>query len=77
MTGNTTGNTRDRSEKLLRDFIRTIKLVRVQLLGISGRKVMDLSPGPNDVSRLAPGVYFIRPAAGQDTPGIQRVVITR
>jgi len=29
------------------------------LLDISGRKVMDLAPGANDVSRLAPGVYFV------------------
>lgn len=31
-----------------------------QLLDISGRKVLDLAPGANDVSRLAPGVYFVR-----------------
>jgi hypothetical protein len=30
------------------------------LLDISGRKVMDLRSGPNDVSRLSPGVYFMR-----------------
>lgn len=30
------------------------------LLDISGRKVLDLTPGSNDVSRLAPGVYFVR-----------------
>jgi hypothetical protein len=29
------------------------------LLDISGRKVLDLRPGPNDVSRFAPGVYFV------------------
>jgi hypothetical protein len=28
------------------------------LLDISGRKVLNLRPGPNDVSGLAPGVYF-------------------
>ena len=26
----------------------------------SGRKVMDLRPGDNDIRRLAPGVYFLR-----------------
>ncbi|MEO0079284.1 MAG: hypothetical protein ABIK44_01215, partial [candidate division WOR-3 bacterium] len=31
------------------------------LLDITGRKVMELSPGANDVSRLAPGVYFVTP----------------
>jgi hypothetical protein len=30
------------------------------LLDISGRKAMDLVPGPNDVRQLAPGVYFVR-----------------
>jgi hypothetical protein len=30
------------------------------LLDATGRKVMELGPGPNDVSCLAPGVYFIR-----------------
>ncbi|MEO0079943.1 MAG: sialidase family protein [candidate division WOR-3 bacterium] len=29
------------------------------LLDISGRTVMELMPGPNDVRQLAPGVYFI------------------
>jgi hypothetical protein len=30
------------------------------LLDISGRKVLDLHPGANDVRALAPGVYFVR-----------------
>jgi carboxypeptidase T len=29
------------------------------LLDAAGRKVLDLRPGPNDLSRLAPGVYFV------------------
>lgn len=32
----------------------------VALLNAAGRKVMDLRPGPNDLSRLVPGVYFVR-----------------
>jgi hypothetical protein len=31
----------------------------IALLDISGRQVMALHPGPNDVSQLAPGVYFV------------------
>jgi YVTN family beta-propeller protein len=27
---------------------------------VSGRKVLDLRPGDNDIRRLAPGVYFLR-----------------
>jgi YVTN family beta-propeller protein len=30
------------------------------LLDISGRKILDLKPGENDVRALAPGVYFVR-----------------
>jgi hypothetical protein len=30
------------------------------LLDITGRKAMDLMPGANDVSGLAPGSYFVR-----------------
>lgn len=32
------------------------------LLDISGRKLLTLRPGPNDLSRLAPGIYFLKPA---------------
>jgi hypothetical protein len=31
-----------------------------ELLDVSGRRVLALRPGANDVSRLAPGVYFVR-----------------
>jgi YVTN family beta-propeller protein len=36
------------------------KLQATSLLDISGRKVLDLHPGTNDVRHLAPGVYFVR-----------------
>jgi hypothetical protein len=45
-----------------------------QLLDISGRKVLDLHPGANDVSRLSPGVYFVREAQAQ---AVRKVVIAR
>jgi hypothetical protein len=35
------------------------------LLDAAGRKVMGLHAGANDVSRLAPGVYFVREAQAQ------------
>ena len=38
---------------------------RAALLDIAGREVLDLRPGANDVSRLAPGVYFVREALAQ------------
>jgi len=51
---------------------------RAELLDISGRRVMDLSPGPNDVRALAPGVYFVREAQAQaQAQAIRKVVVTQ
>jgi hypothetical protein len=48
------------------------------LLDISGRKVMNLSPGTNDVSRLSPGVYFVRQASGVEraASSVTKIVLT-
>jgi DNA-binding beta-propeller fold protein YncE len=43
-----------------------------QLLDITGRVVLALRSGLNDVSRLSPGVYFVREAQA-----VRKVVITR
>ncbi|MCX6842709.1 MAG: hypothetical protein NTX53_10550 [candidate division WOR-3 bacterium] len=54
--------------------------VGAHLLDISGRKVLDLKPGTNDVSRLTPGVYFVRKAKAQaqaQAQTIRKVVLTR
>ena len=50
------------------------------LLDISGRQVVALKPGANDVSRLSPGVYFIREGLGirGEGPGkTRKIVVTR
>jgi len=50
------------------------------LLDALGRKVLDLRLGPNDVSRLAPGVYFVREAQAQaqaQAKAVRKVVVTR
>jgi hypothetical protein len=48
------------------------------LLDISGRKVLELQPGPNDVRAVVPGVYFVREAQAQaQTQAVRKVVITR
>jgi hypothetical protein len=50
------------------------------LLDISGRKVMGLQPGANDVRALAPGVYFVREGEGsgeQGGAGIRKIVVAR
>lgn len=46
------------------------------LLDISGRKVMELAPGANDVSALSPGVYFLHSTLGnRRSPLVSKVVI--
>jgi hypothetical protein len=47
------------------------------LLDISGRKVMSLSPGPNDVRHLPAGVYFMRAANGEGRMASAKVVVQR
>jgi hypothetical protein len=49
-------------------------------MDISGRKVAELHAGGNDVSRLAPGVYFVRtkPLADSRKPSaVTKVVISQ
>ena len=67
---------------VLPTFIRDVLLIprhltscpgtRVELLDPSGRRVLDLHPGVNDVSRFSPGVYFVRAAAD-----VRKVLIGR
>jgi hypothetical protein len=50
------------------------------LLDATGRKVLDLVPGANDVRALAPGVYFVRSglsAISREPPAVTKVVVTR
>ena len=48
------------------------------LLDISGRTVTSLRPGPNDVSALSPGVYFVRGTQAQaQAQAVQKVIIAR
>jgi hypothetical protein len=44
------------------------------LLDVCGRKVMNLRPGANDISRVAPGVYFmVTPSPTSSPPEGERV----
>ncbi len=59
----------------------TVPIFGPSLLDASGRKVLDLKPGANDVSRLSPGVYFVR-QQGSRGPGFEdsrvtKIVVTR
>jgi hypothetical protein len=51
----------------------------IALLDVSGRKALDLHAGTNDVSRLAPGVYFFVRAASCKLSAVncRKVVIQR
>jgi hypothetical protein len=55
------------------------RVPRPAFLDIGGRKLMDLKPGANDVSTLAPGVYFVREAASgeRSAASIRKIVIQR
>lgn len=54
--------------------------IHTSLLDMTGRQVMALRPGANDVRPLAPGVYFVRsePSAVSRKPSaVTKVVLTR
>ena len=58
----------------------TVPIFGPSLLDVSGRKVLNLSPGANDVRALAPGVYFVRTgpsAVGRQPSAVTKVVVTR
>jgi len=48
---------------------------RAELLNAAGRKVLQLHAGANDVSRLSPGVYFVR--SEPQTIGFKRQVVCK
>ncbi len=49
------------------------------LFDASGRRAAVLKSGPNDISHLAPGVYFVRQALSvrRDASSVTKVVVTR
>ena len=50
------------------------------LLDISGRNVIDLRPGANDVRALTPGVYFMKEggeSSEEGVAGMRKVIVTR
>jgi hypothetical protein len=52
-----------------RGVLRLAEAGPAELLDASGRRVLRLRPGENDLSRLAPGVYFVRTGAGGQGAG--------
>ena len=53
--------------------------VRSELLDATGRTVLELQAGANDVRHLAPGVYFVRQGAQAQAQAqaVRKVVVTR
>lgn len=51
----------------------------IRLFDATGRMVMDLAPGENDIRHLSPGIYFVRQESGvmHDAPGVRKLVIQR
>jgi hypothetical protein len=47
---------------------------RQELVDALGRQVMDLKPGANDVSRLAPGVNYVRTDWGGSRAAVKVVL---
>jgi DNA-binding beta-propeller fold protein YncE len=63
---------------VIRATLRLAGREPASLLDITGRKVMELLPGANDVRHLAPGVYFVRATgSGRTAPGVTKVVVQR
>ncbi|MEO0078170.1 MAG: hypothetical protein ABIK86_04125 [candidate division WOR-3 bacterium] len=56
---------------------RQYSACRTGLLDISGRKILELQPGPNDVSGLAPGVYFVRSFITNHESAVAKVIVAR
>ncbi|MEO0069102.1 MAG: hypothetical protein ABIK23_08260, partial [candidate division WOR-3 bacterium] len=74
----TTGPTIIRKVLFLPEVSAVRSYTGILLLDISGRKVMELQPGVNDVRHLAPGVYFIHWTSGVvngKTP-VSKIVVT-
>jgi hypothetical protein len=51
--------------------------IHTSLFDMTGRQVMALRPGANDVSGLAPGVYFVAVGGQRSAVSVSKVVLTR
>ena len=51
--------------------------IHTSLFDMTGRPVMTLHPGANDVSRLSPGVYFVRSAVSGERSAVLKVLVVR
>ncbi len=61
---------------IVRNFLLLPEMEKGILLDISGRKVLDLKSGENDLRSLAPGVYFVA-SSSEDVTRVSKVLIVR
>jgi hypothetical protein len=69
----------DNCVTIVRGMLRLAGAETAELLDAGGRRVLSLRPGENDVSRLSPGVYFLRAGSrvqGSEGPS-RKVVVAR
>ncbi len=64
---------------IVRGALQLAGEVPAGLLDITGRKVMELAPGENDIRHLSPGVYFLKAEGGRikDVTRTAKVVIQK
>jgi DNA-binding beta-propeller fold protein YncE len=62
---------------VVRNFLSVTGARIAQLYDLSGRRVLDLLPGRNDVSAIPRGVYFEREQTGGEPVKTRKVVIVR
>lgn len=66
-----------RHQTICRGVLRLQGKQEADLLDVAGRRVVLLQPGENDIRRLAPGIYFVRTADGDERSAVRKVVIQR
>jgi hypothetical protein len=62
------------------DFSGTRAIPKAALLDVTGSRALDLKPGANDLSGIAPGVYFVREgwlATNRIPHAARKVVVTK
>jgi YVTN family beta-propeller protein len=62
---------------VLRGGLRLAQASGCELIDACGRRVLKLHPGENDVSRVAPGVYFVQeqPRLKRQAQAVRKIVI--
>jgi hypothetical protein len=62
---------------LVRQVLSLPGKMQAELLDITGRRVLSLQPGANDIRNVVPGVYFLRSAESGGRSPVRKTVIQR